>query len=208
MKEEKALVDFLNNAIIQRHLNIEPGGPVQSARINHQGHFAFVLLRSREEATNAIQLAGIPCFGNTLRVDRPKGFHQKFGGGPGHGGQMDESQLLASALLNCPAIPNIPGLNREELKSRLEQSIGQYGSPSSLVLLSNLDGATQEEVELEVKRYGNVLGIRPKPEEQGVFYIKMSSIQEAEKLVQIRRRFADRVVQAMFRPLTEWTSVQ
>lgn len=204
MREEADLVRFLNDAIQQRRLNLEPGNPVVQARINHVGHFAFVLFRSKEEATNALQLSGLPCMGNTLKMDRPKGYAQKSSGA--NNTPVDESQIIANAFLNCPPIPSIPGMSREDLKHRLEESIAQYGTPTSVVQLSNLEQATHEEVDSEVRKYGQVTAVKPSASEPGTFLVKMASIQEAEKLVEMRRRFMDRVVRATFRPLAEWTS--
>ena len=218
MRDEGELVRFLGDAILQRNLNIEPGNPIMSARINHVGHFAFIMLRSKEEATRAMELAGLQCFGNTLRVDRPRGYAARAGGAPGGGGggagghggggyqQMDETQMIQAAFAAVPNI-NIPAMSRDELKRRLEASIAKYGESTSVVLLENLNNATVEEVESEVRKYGNVSGVRQSPDKPGVFIVKMASIQDAEKLIQIKRTFNRIAVKATFRPLAEWTAL-
>ena len=202
IREESDLIRFLGDALQQRNLTLGPGNPVVSARINHAGHFAFVMFRSKDEATKALELAGTPCYGNSLRVDRPKGF-SKQGTGQSH---VDEAQMVATALAASPPVPILPGVSREELKRRLEESINKYGTPTSVVQLSNLTKATTEDVEQEAKKFGMVVAVRAKADEPGSFLVKMSNINEAEKLVQIKRIFATSVVKAQFRPLAEWNN--
>jgi hypothetical protein len=215
IRDEQEFTRFLNEIAIQKRINIEPGNPIISTRINHVGHFAFAMFRNKEEAQRGLELNGAICFGNALRVDRPRGYKEKMGitgGGGSHSSnaaatQADENQLISTVLATVP-IPSIPGFTKEELRNRLEASIGRYGDPTSLVQLSNLGNATYEDVDKEVRKYGNVVGVKPAPDQPGAYLVKMGSIQEAEKLVQIKRAFQKQVVQAFFRPLVEWTSLQ
>lgn len=66
---ESMLKDFLGRALEQVGLTIMPGNPILACRVS--GKFAFVELRSKEEAANALNLNNIPYLGAQLRVGRP-----------------------------------------------------------------------------------------------------------------------------------------
>ncbi len=66
---EPMLRDFLGRALEQVGLTIAPGNPILACRVS--GKFAFVELRSKEEAANALNLNNIPYLGAQLRVGRP-----------------------------------------------------------------------------------------------------------------------------------------
>jgi RNA recognition motif-containing protein len=66
---ETMLQEFLGNSMLQVGLNVLPGNPVTACRVN--GKFAFIELRTPQEAANALNLNNIPFMGATLRVGRP-----------------------------------------------------------------------------------------------------------------------------------------
>lgn len=66
---EAMLRDFLGRAMEQVGLTLYPGNPILACRVS--GKFAFVELRSKEEAANALNLNNIPYLGAQLRVGRP-----------------------------------------------------------------------------------------------------------------------------------------
>jgi len=66
---EAMLRDFLGRAMEQVGLTRMPGNPIVSCRVS--GKFAFVELRTKEEAENALNLNNIPYLGASLRVGRP-----------------------------------------------------------------------------------------------------------------------------------------
>ena len=66
---EKMLTDFLGNAMEQVGLNITAGNPITACRVS--GKFAFIELRTPQEAANALNLNNIPFMGTSLRVGRP-----------------------------------------------------------------------------------------------------------------------------------------
>lgn len=212
--DEEAFARFLNDTCLLKQLNLEPGGPVQSTRINSAGRFAFALFRSKEEATKGLELNGTEYNGCQLRVERPRGF-QQIASGNGNGGTasaanavpvMDEAQLIAAVLASTPA-PSLSGFTREQLRVALENNLAAMGDSSSLVELGNFlgdeHGDVLRDVEQEARRYGQVLGIRPALE-RGAFLVKMASLQDAEKLVQLKRQYNNRRVTARFRALGEW----
>lgn len=49
-------------------LNLQPGNPVTSCRLNSK--FAFCVMRNPEEAAKALNLNGIPYLGNVLKMVR------------------------------------------------------------------------------------------------------------------------------------------
>ncbi|KAL3794750.1 hypothetical protein HJC23_012760 [Cyclotella cryptica] len=61
--------DFLGRAMEQVGLTTMPGNPINSVRVS--GKFAFVELRTAQEAANALNLNNIPYLGTCLRVGRP-----------------------------------------------------------------------------------------------------------------------------------------
>jgi len=66
---ESMLRDFLGRALEQVGLTTAPGNPITACRVS--GKFAFVELRSTEEAAKALNLNNIPYLGTCLRVGRP-----------------------------------------------------------------------------------------------------------------------------------------
>merc|ERR1711935_1021649 len=60
---------FLGNAMEQVGLNVMAGNPINSCRVS--GKFAFIELRTPQEAANALNLNNIPFMGAQLRVGRP-----------------------------------------------------------------------------------------------------------------------------------------
>jgi len=66
---EVSLKDFLGRALEQVGLTTMPGNPILACRLS--GKFAFVELRTKEEAANALNLNNIPYLGAQLRVGRP-----------------------------------------------------------------------------------------------------------------------------------------
>lgn len=206
VQDEHAFTQLLNDEALKRGLNLEPGNPITSTRINSAGRFAFAMFRSKEEATRGLELSGTLCHGSLLRVERPRGFKAlAAGGGNSSTPPMDEAQLVTTVLNSTP-VPSLPGMTREQLKVALEQHLNWLGDSTSLVEL-NVPGASIHEVDVEARRFGTVMGTREKNQEVGRFLVKMQTIAEAEKLVQLRRAFQGQRVEARFRPLAEWEAL-
>jgi splicing factor U2AF subunit len=81
---EQMLADFLGNAMEQVGLNIIAGNPITACRVS--GKFAFIELRSPQEAANALNLNNIPFMGTQLRVGRPS----KWNGLPDNHGNWED----------------------------------------------------------------------------------------------------------------------
>lgn len=69
---QQGLIDFLNAAMLKVGLNLSPGNPVASCRLNSK--FAFCVMRSPDEAAKALNLNGIPYLGNMLKLQRPSSY--------------------------------------------------------------------------------------------------------------------------------------
>ncbi|CAM9503767.1 unnamed protein product [Pylaiella littoralis] len=69
---QQGLVDFLNAAMLKVGLNLQPGNPVTSCRLNSK--FAFCVMRNPDEAAKALNLNGIPYLGNVLKMQRPSSY--------------------------------------------------------------------------------------------------------------------------------------
>mmetsp|Transcript_12637 Transcript_12637/g.18978 ORF Transcript_12637/g.18978 Transcript_12637/m.18978 type:complete len:456 (+) Transcript_12637:97-1464(+) len=97
---EESLKDFLGKALEQVGLVNSPGNPINSCRMS--GKFAFIELRTVDEAKKALNLNNIPYMGATLRVGRPSkwtGEHTP------HGNWEDILAKYMSGELQLPAQP-------------------------------------------------------------------------------------------------------
>lgn len=92
---ESMLRDFLGRALEQVGLTTMPGNPILACRVS--GKFAFVELRSKEEAANALNLNNIPYLGAQLRVGRPSKYN---GPETPHGNWEDILAKFMSGELN------------------------------------------------------------------------------------------------------------
>lgn len=81
---EQMLTDFLGNAMEQVGLNITAGNPITACRVS--GKFAFIELRTPQEAANALNLNNIPFMGTQLRIGRPS----KWNGPPDNHGNWED----------------------------------------------------------------------------------------------------------------------
>lgn len=120
---ESMLKDFLGNAMMQVGLNITPGNPISACRVS--GKFAFIELRTPQEAANALNLNQIPYLGTQLRVGRPSKWT---GASDQHGNWEDilakymsgELQIGESVAVAAPAAPpSAPPSRVVELKNML-----------------------------------------------------------------------------------------
>lgn len=81
---EQMLREFLGNAMEQVGLNVMAGNPITACRVS--GKFAFIELRTPQEAANALNLNNIPFMGAQLRVGRPS----KWSGPPDNHGNWED----------------------------------------------------------------------------------------------------------------------
>ncbi|ORM40296.1 Splicing factor U2af large subunit B [Babesia sp. Xinjiang] len=69
------LLEFLNEALTAVNGTSIPGNPCQKGWISADSHYAFVEMRTMEEASNCIQLSGINYLNYALRINRPKTYN-------------------------------------------------------------------------------------------------------------------------------------
>ncbi|GIX65592.1 snRNP splicing factor U2AF [Babesia caballi] len=69
------LLEFLNEALTVVNGVSMPGEPCQKGWISADSHYAFVEMRTMEEASNCIQLTGINYLNYSLRINRPKTYN-------------------------------------------------------------------------------------------------------------------------------------
>ena len=98
---EQMLSDFLGKAMEQVGLTTGPGNPIVTCRTS--GKFAFVELRSTDEAAKALNLNNIPYLGAQLRVGRPS----KYTGEPTPHGNWED--ILAKYMSGELRLPNNGG---------------------------------------------------------------------------------------------------
>lgn len=100
---DSMLRDFLGNAMEQVGLTTLPGNPITACRVS--GKFAFIELRTKEEAANALNLNSIPFMGASLRVGRPS----KWTGLPDRNGNWEDilAKYMAGELTG--AVGGAPG---------------------------------------------------------------------------------------------------
>lgn len=159
---EHMLRDFLGNAMEQVGLNNMAGNPITACRVS--GKFAFIELRTPEEAANALNLNNIPFMGAQLRVGRPS----KWNGPPDNHGNWEDilakymsGELQAgntapgegAAVMNAATVPSGPAptrvvelqhmlthddlVNEDEYKEIMEdtrEECGQYGHLNSVII--------------------------------------------------------------------------
>ena len=195
---EQMLRDFLGNAMEQVGLNIMPGNPITACRVS--GKFAFIELRTPQEAANALNLNNIPYLGTQLRVGRPS----KWTGPPdNHGNWEDilakymsgELQVGQGAALEPPAAPTMqPSSRVVELQNMLTEED-----------LKNPDeyNDIMEDTREECGQFGQLISVHiPKNGEAGAtkIFLEYASVDDAGKAIDglAGRTFDGRKVVAIF----------
>jgi RNA recognition motif. (a.k.a. RRM, RBD, or RNP domain) len=189
---ESMLRDFLGNAMLQVGLNILPGNPISACRVS--GKFAFIELRSPQEAANALNLTNIPFMGTQLRVGRPS----KWNGPPDHHGNWEdilakymsgELQLgdaaigtmvppaAAAALPPSSFEPTNPPSRVVELKHMLSEQDLENEEEYNAIL---------EDTREECSQFGQLISvIIPKANEIGAtkIFLEYTSTNDAQKAI-------------------------
>jgi len=94
------ITDFLGRAMEQVGLTTMAGNPIVSCRVSAK--FSFITLRTKEEATNALNLNNIPYLGTQLAVKRPT----KYAGPPDNHGNWED--ILAKFMSGELQLNNTP----------------------------------------------------------------------------------------------------
>jgi len=197
---EQMLREFLGNAMEQVGLNIVTGNPITSCRVS--GKFAFVELRTPQEAANALNLNNIPFMGAQLRVGRPS----KWSGPPDNHGNWED--VLAKYMSGELQVGNTaPGTGAAAMNTGTVNSTRVVELQN---MLTNDDLANEEEyndiledTKEECGQYGQLLNIHiPKTGEPGVtkIFLEYASTDDSSKAIKglEGRTFDGRRVQATF----------
>jgi RNA recognition motif-containing protein len=190
---EDMLKDHLNNAMVQVGLASNPGNPITSCRVS--GKFAFIELRSSQEAANALNLNNIPFLGASLRVGRPS----KWNGPPDkHGNWEDILAKYMSGELQMGGMNNTNQVNQQQQQQQQMQPAVAAVPPSRVVELQNMltmqDLADEteyndilEDTREECSQFGQLVSvIVPKASEVGAtkIFLEYATLQDAAKAVQ------------------------
>eukprot|EP00640_Fibrocapsa_japonica_P001964 CAMPEP_0113940100 /NCGR_PEP_ID=MMETSP1339-20121228/6282_1 /TAXON_ID=94617 /ORGANISM="Fibrocapsa japonica" /LENGTH=536 /DNA_ID=CAMNT_0000943799 /DNA_START=46 /DNA_END=1656 /DNA_ORIENTATION=- /assembly_acc=CAM_ASM_000762 len=194
---ELGLQEFLGTAMQQVGLTLQEGNPI--VQVRHSGTFAFVELRSIEEANNCLNLNSIPFMGQFLKIGRPSKY-------PG---------------------PQVPHLNWEDVLAKYmagEMPTGGGAAqqqPSRVIALSNMvttdelmDDTTYQEIVEDTRdecgKYGAVQSMeipRPgAPHGVGKVFIEFTSTADAAKAIGALkgRTFAGNKVDARYFPESKY----
>uniref|UniRef100_A0A7S2V5R1 RRM domain-containing protein n=1 Tax=Fibrocapsa japonica TaxID=94617 RepID=A0A7S2V5R1_9STRA len=193
---ELGLQEFLGTAMQQVGLTLQEGNPI--VQVRHSGTFAFVELRSIEEANNCLNLNSIPFMGQFLKIGRPSKY-------PG---------------------PQVPHLNWEDVLAKymageMPTAGGPQQQPSRVIALSNMvttdelmDDTTYQEIVEDTRdecgKYGAVQSMeipRPgAPHGVGKVFIEFTSTADAAKAIGALkgRTFAGNKVDARYFPESKY----
>jgi splicing factor U2AF subunit len=186
---EGMLAEFLGNAMEQVGLNIMAGNPINACRVS--GKFAFVELRTPQEAANALNLNNIPFMGAQLRVGRPS----KWTGPPDHHGNWEdilakymsgELQLgnTAPGQAVPPPPPPPPGGAPTQTATRVVE-LQNMLSDEDLVNDDEYNDILEDTRE-ECGQFGQLISVHiPKAGEAGAtkIYLEYSSNEDAAKAI-------------------------
>jgi RNA recognition motif. (a.k.a. RRM, RBD, or RNP domain) len=196
---ERMLAEFLGNALEQVGLNIMPGNPIAACRVS--GKFAFIELRTPQEAVNALNLNNIPFMGAQLRVGRPS----KWNGPPdNHGnwedilakymsGELQVGRSAATAVAAGPAVGSPPS-RVVELRNMLSDDDLKNPDEYNDIL---------EDTREECSQFGQLISVHiPRAGEPGAtkIFLEYASNEDAGKAIQVLagRTFDGRRVEATF----------
>jgi RNA recognition motif-containing protein len=185
---EGMLTEFLGNAMEQVGLNVMAGNPITACRVS--GKFAFIELRTPQEAANALNLNNIPFMGTQLRVGRPS----KWNGPPDNHGNWED--ILAKYMSGELQLGNMPSVD-------MSAALGGASVPSAAAVKSrvvelqnmlteeDLKDSTEfneilEDTRDECGQFGQLLNVHiPKPGEPGVtkIFLEYASVDDAAKAI-------------------------
>jgi hypothetical protein len=195
---ENRLTEFLGNAMEQVGLNLMAGNPISACRVS--GKFAFIELRTPQEAANALNLNNIPFMGTHLRVGRPS----KWNGPPdNHGnwedilakymsGELQLGNTLPGQAVQVVAAPQTVSSRVVELQNMLAEEDLENEEEYAEIL---------EDTRAECAQFGQLISVQiPKKGEVGAtkIYLEYASNEDSTKAIAglQGRTFDGRKVQA------------
>jgi splicing factor U2AF 65 kDa subunit len=209
---EQMLAEFLGNAMEQVGLNILPGNPITASRVS--GKFAFIELRTPQEAANALNLNNIPFMGTQLRIGRPS----KWNGPPDHHGNWEDilAKYMSGELQLGAGVPGatVHAVAPVAAMMNAPTTLGASPGATRVVELRNMltldDLANEDEYQdifddtkEECGQFGQLISvIVPRANEPGAtrVFLEYSSIHDAAKAIASLqgRTFDGRKVEAAY----------
>ena len=163
---ETVLRDFLNAAMHQVNLVASPGDPVVQCRVSNK--FAFIELRTVEEANACLNINGIPFMGNMLKVSRPTKY-------TGPETQSSTWQQLTGAAVDTSGIDPTTKVYRELF-------VGNTSPEMSEVELQEFLGAAMQQVGLTTSTGNPIVTTRL----SGKFaFVELRSIEETNNCLNL-----------------------
>ena len=157
--------EFLGTSLQQVGLATAPGNPITACRVS--GKYAFVELRSAEEATNMLNLNNIPFMGTALRVGRPSKWN-----GPveNHGNWEDILAKVMSGELQFQSTDGTNANDNTTSAAAPSASSIHQNPPSRIVELQNMLTAQdiendqdfadiKDDIQEECSNFGQLLSI-------------------------------------------------
>lgn len=196
------LMNFLNKVLVELGTCPDPGDPIIQSVMHSTNTFAFVRFRTIKEANLGMQLNGIMCLGNKLRVNRVRPT------------ALDSVPLNPEAAVDALLTGKLDNPEEEDPKEKeAEKAKREEAEKNNTTLdgveLSNM--VTREEVEnpeeiadikVEIieecnEKYGTVKNMRIEAEDLKVV-IQMSTPEETNKVLKAMRgrKFAGREIEA------------
>eukprot|EP01129_Flabellula_baltica_P006365 TRINITY_DN2373_c0_g1_i1.p1 TRINITY_DN2373_c0_g1~~TRINITY_DN2373_c0_g1_i1.p1 ORF type:complete len:416 (-),score=111.27 TRINITY_DN2373_c0_g1_i1:378-1625(-) len=133
--EEEDLVNFFNNAMIRANLVTKPGEPVISAQIFPDKHYAFVEIRSSEEATNGLSFDGMKFHGNELKVNRPHDYQEPSKYEGFSAASMAHLNLVSSNVADTDFKVFVGGLPGNISEDKIKKLLSYFGDLRSFNLV-------------------------------------------------------------------------
>lgn len=206
---ERMLAEFLGNALEQVGLNIMPGNPITACRVS--GKFAFIELRTPQEAVNALNLNNIPFMGAQLRVGRPS----KWNGPPDNHGNWEDilAKYMSGELQVGSSAAAVVGSTATAPATSTSAAV-VTPPPSRVVELRNMlsdddlknpdeYNAILEDTREECSQFGQLISVHiPRAGEAGAtrIFLEYASTEDSAKAIQslAGRTFDGRRVEATF----------
>jgi len=183
---EEMIRTFLGDAMQQVGLTTQPGNPINACRVS--GKFAFVELRSKEEAQMALNLNNIPFMGTALRVGRPS----KYTGPVDQHGNWED--ILAKYMAGEIAPPGGAGAAAQQQQQPQRPNLPPSRVVELLNMVSENDIANEEErmdiledTKEECEQFGKLVQvIIPKKGESGAtkIFLEYSTQEDATKALE------------------------
>jgi splicing factor U2AF subunit len=140
---ESQIGDFFNQAFLQSGALKTPGLPVVAVQVNHEKNFAFVEVRSAEEATLGMAFDGIMYEGQTLKMRRPKDY-QPIPGVPSEPPSIHIPGIVPTSVADSPNKIFIGGLPSYVTEEQVKELLLSFGELRSFHLVKDIQTNTSK----------------------------------------------------------------